>query len=71
MLIMPFHSPIIAEHNLPQSFAQVNKAWNVAVWCDMYRGPCIAAFGILYLCFFHVVPHNQEQLETWYYEWLG
>lgn len=36
----------------------------------LYRDPYIAAFGILYLCFLNIVPHNQEQLETQYYEWL-
>lgn len=37
MFLMPFHSPIIAEHNLPQCFAKVSKAWNVAIWCNMLK----------------------------------
>lgn len=51
------------------------KTKREAIWSELnyyiqYRDPYIAAFGILYLCFLNIVPHNQEQLETQYYEWL-
>ena len=47
MLFMPFHSPVIAEHNFPQGFAQVSKAWNIAVWCNMLKEMTRANFQIV------------------------
>lgn len=45
--------------------------WTVISYYILYRDLYTAAFGILYLYFLHIVPHNQGQLETQYYEWLG
>lgn len=40
-------SPVIAEYSLPQCFAQVSKAWNVAVWCNMLKEMTRANFQIV------------------------
>lgn len=31
MILMPLHRSVVTEHDFPKGFAEIRKAWNVAV----------------------------------------
>jgi len=37
MILMPLHGSVVTEHDFPEGFAEISKAWNVAVWCNMLQ----------------------------------